>query len=40
MIAGLYREAARAHTVTQGQRRIARQEDIVLSTLLGSCVAA
>ncbi len=28
------------HTVIQGDRRIARNEDVVLSTLLGSCVAA
>lgn len=27
-------------TVIQGSHRIARQEDVVLSTLLGSCVAA
>ena len=28
------------HTVIQGSHRIARREEVVLSTLLGSCVAA
>ena len=33
-------DEARNHTVIQGQHRIAQREDVVLSTLLGSCVAA
>ena len=39
-MAGLCNEIARTHTVIQGQHRIARQQDVILSTLLGSCVAA
>ena len=34
------RVSGRTHTVIQGSRRIARRDDVVLSTLLGSCVAA
>ncbi len=33
-------EVERTHTIIQGQHRIARSENVVLSTLLGSCVAA
>ncbi len=33
-------DGSRNHTVIQGRRHVARREDVVLSTLLGSCVAA
>lgn len=43
MTAALLRDDARAlptHTVIQGQHYVSRGQDMVLSTLLGSCVAA